>query len=72
MFLWVAVSSVLSRFVMSRQGGSHTTPVQARFQINAGGVGWIEVWQALLRWVALRSGELRRSAASSVWEWHGV
>lgn len=45
--------------------------MQARGWINASGVGWILVCKGLLRWVALRLGELSWIAASSVAEWHG-
>lgn len=48
-----------------------TTLVQARGWINASGVGWILACKGLLRWVALRPGELSWVAASSVAEWHG-
>lgn len=51
---------VADRPVSSRQT---TTLVQARGWINASGVGWIMVWQAELRLVALRWGLSRRGTA---------
>lgn len=51
--------------------GSATKLVQARCRINAGGLGWIEVWRALVRSVvvmqdAVCSGWLRLQTAIAV------